>query len=129
MPQLQLTLVAGTDFDGTVGQGLLDFSTILTEISDGDDSVRALVMNIGVSAPAGGLEDTTIRLAPAGSVIGDLGYVQLAKSDDATGVSLYGCNITVPRAFDFQVYTTELAAVEKQLIVDWRAIRIMPRSN
>ncbi len=129
MPLLELTLAAGTDFNGTAGKGLIDFSTFLAEISDVDDSVRPLIMNIGVSAADTILAETIIRIAPPGSTPETaIGYVQLARSTDSQGVSLFACNIIVPRTFDFFVFSTEAVAGEKRLVVDWRGVRITPRT-
>lgn len=129
MPLHQTTLAAGTDFDGTAGKGLIDFSTVLAEISDDDDSTRALIMSVGISAADTILAVTIARLAPPGATAVSLGYVQLAKSEDSQGVSMVGCNIIVPRGFDFFVFTTEAVAGEKRLVVDWRAVRLIPRTT
>lgn len=129
MPLFQETLAGGSDFDGTAGSGLLVFSAVSAELSDNNDTVRAMIHSIAVTAPAGTLDVTRIRLAPnlAAAQPGGTGYVGLAFNDnDTEGVSLAGCNIMVPRGFDLYVFTTEAAAGEKSLVVDWRTITLSP---
>ncbi|TPV93782.1 MAG: hypothetical protein B7733_18665 [Myxococcales bacterium FL481] len=129
MPLFQETLPAGSDFDGTASSGLLVFSAVSAELSDQNDTVRAMVHSIAVTATAGTLAVTRVRLAPdtAAAQPGGTGYVGLAFNDnDTEGVSLAGCNILVPRGFDLYVFTTEADPGEKSLVVDWRTITLSP---
>lgn len=131
MPLLQETVPSGTDFDGTAGQGLIDFSAVFSDVSNLDDSVRAVIMGLGVSAEDDVLRSTIVRLGPAGLLITDLGYLQLANSTDSQGISIFGCSIVVPRTFSLFVFTEEDGqgpGGPKQLVVDYRVTRLMPRT-
>jgi hypothetical protein len=117
MPLFQDQALTGTDFDGTPGNGELDFG-----LATGNDGERAMIMNVGLSSPIN-VDTFFFRLASSKVQLDAGDYIELGFNGSASlGGSIYGCEIVVPVDWFFYCVTSGLTAATKFLTVDWRAV-------
>ncbi len=118
MPLVNLTLAAGTDFDGTTGLGEVLF-LFQGVANTKDDTKRAVVYSVAINA-AGSLTSLRVRLAPdLASAKSDASFLSVLEGSDIANLQASGCRFVVPRGWNLYAFTTEDSAQEKTLIVDW----------
>ena len=89
------TPLAGTDFDGTAGNGLVDFLDLAIQ---GDDE-RPILKNVALKWTDGGALPTEINCflqLPGGTATERLLIIRLVGATLAEGFSNIGCRMVVP---------------------------------
>lgn len=116
MPLFQDDSPAAANFDGTIGNGQLDFALGAT------DAARALILNIGLSSNSD-IGTISLRLSGSSAQLALGSYIELAfESSPTRGISLFGCDIVVPAQWRLHLVTTGVSLDTKFWNVDWRRI-------
>lgn len=125
MPLISDTAAALSDFDGTPGNGEIDFPGF-SGISTANDTVRAMVTSLGLSSSVD-MATVSIRLASSKAQHDAGNFVEVGYAEASRGVSLVACHILVPVGFLMFFVTTGAANAIKYLNVDWQRVELTTR--
>jgi hypothetical protein len=125
MAILSDTALAGADFDGTPGNGEIDFPSF-NGLESGNDQRRALITSVGVSCLSD-MATVAVRMASSKVQLDAGDYIEIGYAASSKGLSLVACHILVPNDWLVFVVTTGAAASDKFYNIDWSRTQLTTR--
>ncbi len=130
MPQITQTLAAGVNFDGTAGNGLIDFPAASpTKAGDDTQRVNVITASIAIGQVSGNarLRDVVIAFGPSLDAVKDdgNGYLFVADSDVHQFVVPLGL-VLPPHWLGFVFATEASGTFIKTMVLDYNRVTLAP---